>query len=555
MAVDREVPHPLGDRELGGGVLGHPLLVDRQGDQGGAVLPGEAGDRVELALAVLEVDRVDDRPAADQLERGLEHVDLGGVDHDRDRHRLDQAGEHLGHVADLVAADVGDADVEDVRPLGDLPLRELDDPVPVLLEQELAEQHRAVGVGPLADEERACVLAYRAGGVEAGEVGRVGLRARRGDRQPCGRGRDLDGVLGGGPAAAADERGPELAGEAAMVVGELARGEVIDGLAVDVLRQAGVRLDRDQAGRGLAEEADVLDHQVGPGRTIQADNVHREGLDRRDRAAEIGADQHRPSGLHRQLDEHRQLLVALGEGAGGRDHGALDLEDVLGGLDQDPVGAAVDQAADLLLVVGEELVKADVAERDQAGRRPAGAEDEARALRRAELVGHLAGDRGGLAVEFVGLVADVVLVEDEAGRAEGVGLDAVRTGRVVGPVDLLDHVGAGLDEDLVAALLAGEVLHRQVVSLEHRPHRAVAYEHALAHRLEEREALAAADEVEAGDRQGWHRTPRLVAGRAGKRNSGGRQASGLGVLGVGEGQSRPRAEPQWRVLRVVSWRR
>ena len=37
------------------------------------------------AVAVLEVGRVEDGPAADPLEAGLHHLGLGGVEHERER--------------------------------------------------------------------------------------------------------------------------------------------------------------------------------------------------------------------------------------------------------------------------------------------------------------------------------------------------------------------------------------------------------------------------------------------------------------------------------------
>ena len=43
--------------------------------------PVEAGAR---GLAVLEVGRVEDGPAADPLQAGLHHLGLGGVEHQRD---------------------------------------------------------------------------------------------------------------------------------------------------------------------------------------------------------------------------------------------------------------------------------------------------------------------------------------------------------------------------------------------------------------------------------------------------------------------------------------
>ena len=60
----------------------------------------------------------------------------------------------LLHVADAVAADVVDAHVEDVNALALLLLGHLDEAVPVFLFEQLLELPRAVGVRPLADQER-----------------------------------------------------------------------------------------------------------------------------------------------------------------------------------------------------------------------------------------------------------------------------------------------------------------------------------------------------------------------------------------------------------------
>jgi hypothetical protein len=105
--------------------------------------------------------------------------------------------------------------------------------------------------------------------------------------------------------------------------------------------------------------------------------------------------------------------------------------------------------------------------------------------------GDLLGEGGGGAVEGVGLVAEVELVEDEAGAAEGVGLDAVGPGGEVGGVDLADDVRPGAHEQLVAAVVALEVVGREVGVLDHRAHRPVAHEHALLHGPQERQGAPA----------------------------------------------------------------
>ena len=66
-------------------------------------------------VAVLVVDRVDDRSAAEHLQARLQDRRLGGVQHDRQGGRGRQPAGQLAHVGDAVAADVVDAQVEQVR--------------------------------------------------------------------------------------------------------------------------------------------------------------------------------------------------------------------------------------------------------------------------------------------------------------------------------------------------------------------------------------------------------------------------------------------------------
>ena len=84
--------------------------------------------------------------------------------------------------------------------------------------------------------------------------------------------------------------------------------------------------------------------------------------------------------------------------------GGLDLEDVLRGLDDDQVGAALDQAAGLLGEDLDQLAEGDLAERGVVGRgQVAGRAD--RAGHEALLAGGRAGDLGGLAVDLERVLA------------------------------------------------------------------------------------------------------------------------------------------------------
>ncbi len=67
---------------------------------------------LEALLAVLQVDRVDDRLALAVAQRHLDHGGVGGVDHERDLDPAGQLAHEAVHVGGLVAVGVGQADVE-----------------------------------------------------------------------------------------------------------------------------------------------------------------------------------------------------------------------------------------------------------------------------------------------------------------------------------------------------------------------------------------------------------------------------------------------------------
>ena len=81
-----QVVDAVGDTQLPLDVAGLALLVDEHADNGRAVLTRQLEHAVEpapLGFAVLEVGRVEHGASADPLEPGLEHLGLGGVEHER----------------------------------------------------------------------------------------------------------------------------------------------------------------------------------------------------------------------------------------------------------------------------------------------------------------------------------------------------------------------------------------------------------------------------------------------------------------------------------------
>src|SRR4029077_20818650 len=93
----------------------------------------------------------------------------------------------------------------------------------------------------------------------------------------------------------------------------------------------------------------------------------------------------------------------------------------------------------------------------------------------------LPGQARRLLVDGEGLVGDAVLVEHQAERTEGGGLDRVDAGLEVLGVHLPDEIGSGEDEALVAALERGaaEVVGSEALVLHPGAERAVEHEHAL----------------------------------------------------------------------------
>ncbi len=125
------------------------------------------------------------------------------------------------------------------------------------------------------------------------------------------------------------------------------------------------------------------------------------------------------------------------------------------GLDDEQVDSAVEQPLRLDLVGVAHLGIADLAERGELGAGADGARHPPGASGGGELVGDPSGDGCAGSGQLVGAVADAVLTERDGERSEGVGLDHVDPGGEEGTMEVLDDVGAGDVEQLVAPLEGG----------------------------------------------------------------------------------------------------
>ena len=477
-------------RELALRGLGHALLVDGQRDHRGAELLGQDQPVGGGLLAILEIDRVDDRLAAMQLERRLDDVGLGAVDHQRRIHAAGETCDHLVHLGDLVAADEGGADVEAVGALGDLLAPDRHAAVPVAGLLQFAPLARAVGVATLADREVAVLLAQRHLAVQAGHRRHPDRRSLHGDRPGAAAGalaqhgvHRLD-MRGRGAAAAADQVEPVLGDEALHPGRHLGGSQGIMRLPVHQLRQAGIGLHRQQAGPVGGQPADVLGHLLRPGGAVQSEQRHVEGVDGGGRRRDVGANQQGAGGLDGDLHEDRGVGAGFQAGQLGAVDGRLDLQRVLAGLDQQRIDAAGDQAAALRGEGRLQRIVGDVAQARQLGARADRADHPAVAAVR-EAVGRLAGQLAGDAVDLVGAILEVELGQRDRRAAEAVGLDHVGAGLEVAAMDLAHQLRPRQVQHL-GAVLAVPVVRLDVErqALNPRAHAAVAQQHLVAQGIE-----------------------------------------------------------------------
>ena len=170
-----------------------------------------------------------------------------------------------------------------------------------------------------------------------------------------------------GAAAAADQVHAVLGDETFQPARQLRGAERIMRVAIDQFRQPGIRQHRDQARPVGRQPAHVLGHFLRAGGAVQPHQRHVQRVHHRGGGGDVGADQQRAGGLHRDLHEDRHVAAGRRARDLGAVHRGLDLQRVLAGLHQDRVHAAGDQAAALFGQRRLQRVVGDVAEARQLG--------------------------------------------------------------------------------------------------------------------------------------------------------------------------------------------
>ncbi len=246
-------------------------------------------------------------------------------------------------------------------------------------------------------------------------------------------------------------------------------------------------------------------HLLGAERAIEADRHRRGVTDRIPEGFRRLARQHAAGAVRDGAGDHHRYAQAprveqLLDGVDRR----LGVERVEDGLQEQQVGAAVEQSARLLLIGDAQAVERGGAEAGIAdvGRyrggpvgRPDGARDETRpAVLLARRQRRLARELRAREVELIGDVFHAIVGLGDRGRREGVGRHDVGAGPQIGEMDVADRVRPGeVQQVVVPAHLAvpgvetraAEFLLLQLQRLDHGAHGAVEHQDALRRELAE----------------------------------------------------------------------
>ncbi len=244
MFVDGDVVDAFGNFELFLARFGHAILVDGQYDDGSVVFLSQCKDLFGFLRPGFKVGGVDQAAAGGRLERNLEHVQFGGVDHQWDVHAHFELLDHLAHQFDFVGAlSDGGGDVERVRTVFHLLAGDLKDGVVIFLEQQPLELAGTLRVAALADQGWRGILSHGNGRHGGSKFGFSLKRPFDCAQDRSGRVRMVVQffhqkfqVFGRRPTASAHNRDVVFGDEFVHVVRERFGFERVDGLSVHVER-------------------------------------------------------------------------------------------------------------------------------------------------------------------------------------------------------------------------------------------------------------------------------------------------------------------------------
>jgi hypothetical protein len=438
------------------------ILVDAAEHQLGAVglqqLYGGAG----LLGAELEVHRVQERLAGGGLQRLLHHGQVGSVGHQRQAHGLRQAGQEGLNVVQLVPFGIGKAHVQHVRARGRLGFAQRQRAVPVPRGHHVAELLGTDGIIAFSGHHGRLYLVVKEG-FHAGDHPGDGGRERAGLQALHGGGEGLY-VPRAGAAAAAGHVQQAALHERGHGGGEPFRGFQV---AAVLVRQAGVGHGENgelgPGGQPLQAQAQAF----RAGGAVEPYGGQREMFHGGVKSFGVVAREHFIGGVHGGRDHHRDFEAGLLEGKPHGGEAGLEVQDVVRGLEQQDVGAAIQQGSELLQVDGAQVVEGEAAGNEEGFIGGTYGPGHVSLLTGGGIfIRRGAGELYGGQVEFAHAGGEAVFGEHGGVGAEGIGLHEVGAGGEVVLVDLLYHFGFRHGEDLVQAFMAGIVGFFEAEALE-----------------------------------------------------------------------------------------
>ena len=497
--VDQDVVGALADFSLALLGVGLAVFIERHHHHGGAIAFAQFGVMDELLHAFLHADGVDDTLALNALEAGFDHFPFGGVDHDRNAGNVRFASNQIeegDHRLLRIEHALVHVDVDHLSAGFDLLQGDFKGFGVVVFTDQPGKTRRTSDVGALAnvDEQRTAINGER---FQAGQA--TGFRDVRNSSRRVLAHRIGDGldVRRRGPTAATDD------------IEKATLGELFDDcrclcwlfvVFTKGVRQTGVRVRRNVSAGLVRQLFQVRTQIAGAQRAVQA---HRNGFGVADRVPE------RFSGLSGQCaargigngpgDHDRQFKADFFEHALHGENCGLGIEGVEDRLDQDQIGAALDQAVSGFGVVFHQLIEGHVAvtgvvhvwrQRAGAAGRAENAGNEARLVGcfKGFSVSDLAGEAGTFYVQLIGQRFHAVIGLGNLGGVEGVGFENVRTSVQIGLFDGPNHVRTTENQQVVVAFditwpvgeaFATVVLFLQPVALDHCAHATIENQNAL----------------------------------------------------------------------------
>ena len=385
--------------------------------------------------------------------------------------------------------------VDDLGAVLDLIARDVERGRIVARGHELAEARRAGDIGALADVHERDFRRQREGlqPRQPQPPRHVRDRARRLAGHRLG---DRGDMRGRGAAAAAHDVDEAIGGELADELGHVVRALVV---IAELVGQARIRIGTNQSVGDAPDLRHVGAHLLGPERAIQSDRqrrgmTHRVPERGRGLAGQETARKIRDGAGDHQRNAHAARLRHLGDGA----DGGLGIKRVEDRLDQEKIGAAFDQAVDLLRIGDAQLIEGDGAEarigdvgRDRGGA-VGGADGAGHETRTAVLGlrdrGGGAGELGAFAIQFVRELGQAIIGLRDRGRGERVGRDDVGAGAIIGEMDVAHRRRLRQNQKIVIAahlavpgIEAGApiALLVELELLDHGAHGAVEHQDAL----------------------------------------------------------------------------